>query len=282
MNEEEDVAPLETAQISMKIPQFWKPNPEIWFAQLEAQFRRSKITTDQTKFDTVVSSVDSDLLSQISDLILDPPRENKYTALKNKLIGLFSESNTKKLQTLLSDLELGDQKPSQLLTKIKTLSQNKLDDELLKTLWLRHLPINIQTILSISNDDLTKLSELADKITDVTSNYSSQSDRNLSKSINSSELDVLRKQVTELSIEIESLRKSSTKTVYHKNERQQRKFIQTQPQTNSSNQNLCYYHFTFGGRARKCTPPCLLAKTVLNQENTFPMFFRRQDQQGQN
>lgn len=268
----EDLVP-QVASISPRIPPFWKPNPKIWFVQIEAQFRRHKINTDQAKFDYVVSSIDADILSHVSEVVADPPADGKYNALKVKLISAFVESDAKKFQTLLTGIELGDQKPSQLLSKMRSLADKKVSDDFLKALWLKQLPLSAQSILSISNENLTKLSELADTIVEVTSiqQISNPSVSSIEK--NDLKISELQNQVSELSFEIQSIRKDNTYIASRKKDI---------GNSSSSQQSLCYYHFNFGGRARKCLPPCLLSHIKLDQENSLPQTLRRRDRKGQN
>ncbi|GFY63790.1 hypothetical protein TNIN_285511 [Trichonephila inaurata madagascariensis] len=48
-----------------KVPSFWIPDPRIWFLQIEAQFRNIKIIADRSKYDTVLSTIEAEILSQI-------------------------------------------------------------------------------------------------------------------------------------------------------------------------------------------------------------------------
>jgi hypothetical protein len=270
-----DLVPQEVANISPKIPPFWKPNPKIWFVQIEAQFRRYRIHTDQAKFDYVVSSIDADILSHVSDILADPPADGKYIALKDKLISVFEESDTKKFQTLLTGIELGDQKPSQLLSKMRSLADKKVSDDFMKALWLKQLPLNAQTILSISNENLSKLSELADTIVEVTANQQTFIPSVASVESNDPKISELQHQLSELSFEVQSIRKERQSNM-------QSTARQSGVGNSSSKQSLCYYHFNFGGRARKCLPPCLLSHVKLDQENSIPQTPRRRDRRGQN
>ncbi|GFQ65951.1 hypothetical protein TNCT_331811, partial [Trichonephila clavata] len=59
--------------------------------QLEAQFELDKVLNDTTKFNYVLSAVESDILNSVSDLVLKPPENGKYEALKKHLIEVHSE-----------------------------------------------------------------------------------------------------------------------------------------------------------------------------------------------
>lgn len=155
-------------RIQVRVPPFWKLNPQLWFHQLEAQFANSNIVNDITKFNTIVGVMESDILSSVSDIVLQPPAIDRYEAIKRRLIQQFTDTDNKKLKSLLHELTLGDMKPSDLLRKMRELSCGKVGEDLLKTLWLQRLPLTIQTVLSTSNDDLNRLIVMADTMFDIT------------------------------------------------------------------------------------------------------------------
>lgn len=99
--------------------------------------------------------------------MLNPPQTDKYKAIKDKLISVLSESNDKKIKKLMSDITLGDMKPSQLLNEMRRLGDTAVPPESLKTLWLQRLPPHVQSILATSGDSLENLAVMADKITDI-------------------------------------------------------------------------------------------------------------------
>ncbi|XP_037931415.1 uncharacterized protein LOC119666205 [Teleopsis dalmanni] len=106
----------EVSRIAVKIPPFWHARPELWFAQIESQFVSSGVTTEQTKFHTVVASIDGVILPQVT------PTENPYSTLKKRLLKEFSISEQKILRKLLQDMDLGDLRPSQLLREMKNFA----------------------------------------------------------------------------------------------------------------------------------------------------------------
>ncbi|CAB0012980.1 unnamed protein product [Nesidiocoris tenuis] len=161
-------AAVQSKSVNFIPPPFWKANVPIWFGQVEAQFRMKGINDDDDRFDCVIGAIDSSVLAQVGDLITNPPALNKYDTLKTRLIGCFSDSEEKKLQKLLQETKLGDQRPSHLLREMRELANNRVSEEILKTLWLQRLPANVQGILSVSADpNLATLAILADKILEV-------------------------------------------------------------------------------------------------------------------
>ena len=72
--------------VSLKLPQFWAAEPQIWFAQAEAQFALRKIVSDDTKYYYILSALDQSTASRLKDFISNPPEEDKYDALKDRLL----------------------------------------------------------------------------------------------------------------------------------------------------------------------------------------------------
>lgn len=98
----------------IRLPDFWKDTPELWFHHIEAQFSNRKISSDNSKYNYVITALDTESLRQVSDVIRQPPPTDKYSNLKEKLIHRFTESIEKQLHKLLTGLELGTKKPTEL------------------------------------------------------------------------------------------------------------------------------------------------------------------------
>ncbi|UYV80878.1 hypothetical protein LAZ67_19002069 [Cordylochernes scorpioides] len=142
--------------------------PEIWFYQVEAQFSINGISQEMTKFNYLVAQLEPHLVENLWDIIQDPQNKTKYSSAKDRLITIFKESEEKKLRRLLTGLELGDLKPSQLLRKMKILkSKEDISDKVIRTLWMDKLPENIKNILVVSKEDLDSFAEMADKIQEI-------------------------------------------------------------------------------------------------------------------
>ena len=104
--------------VNIKLPTFWPADPALWFAQVESQFNCRRITSQCSKFDHVVSSLSPEYAGEVRDLILSPPADQPYEALKEQLTKHTAQSEQRRLQQLFTGEELSDRKPSQLLNQL--------------------------------------------------------------------------------------------------------------------------------------------------------------------
>lgn len=228
---------VEAMSLTNKIPDFWVAHPRLWFAQFESVMRPQK-KGDEDKFHLVIAKLGLDALQQVSDLLTDPPAENKYNALRARLIGAFEESETRQFQKLVSEMELGDQKPSQLLRKMRDLAKKKVPDETLQLMWTGHLPPAVRAVLSISDvKDLDRLAQIADTVME------SMRPRTEVAQICRPDIAALSQKIDELHLEVAELRKKST--TMPRGRSRSRSRSRGRPWT-------CFFHRKFGQNATKC------------------------------
>lgn len=252
---------LHIDRVSCKIPPMWKNNIQIWFVQVEANFGTSQITNDLTKYNTIIGSIDADALVLVSDLILNPPQENRYEALKQRLISEFSDSQSQQLRKLLSDLTLGDKKPSTLLRQMKELGGNSVTEDFIKTIWMERLPVNSQAILSASSANLSELAKLADRIAEireiptVNTIVEGESTKHQIEELRR-EIAELKSQISVLSLKVNRHSRSRSREFNRPDYRGKRRNSGDNEYFDSSGSKFCYFHARFGERARRCREPC--------------------------
>ena len=295
---ETDTKTEPVAAVSLKLPPFWPHDPTIWFAQVEAQFQTRQIISQLTKFSYVVSSLQPEIAQEVRDLLISPPSVDPYDKLKTELIKRTSESEQKRLHQLLISEELGDRKPSQLLRRMKQLlGENKLEERILRQLFLQRLPQNVQLILASSSDavDLEQLALIADKILEVAVPLSASTasvgavtaPATMTPHSNyDSRLDELQAQVSQLTSLVKSLVTSESHSghrVYGSRERSREKYKKRDRSSSRSRSKSryqsknppragseCWYHWRFGDQALKCVKPCSFVESKDNsppQEN---------------
>ncbi|XP_011872976.1 PREDICTED: uncharacterized protein LOC105564854, partial [Vollenhovia emeryi] len=152
-----------------KIPPFWRQAPEDWSLRVEASFRNTNITVDSTKVDHLIVSLDPEVISHIRDLITaEPPPDNLYKALRDRILATFAVSPEARLRQLLKGQVLGDRRPSHLLSQMNQLNGGQCSPAVLRSLFIELLPDTHKAILVATNEpDLQKLAEIADKLADI-------------------------------------------------------------------------------------------------------------------
>ena len=112
----------EVGSLKVKLPTFWPDKPEAWFVQAEANFRARRITSQQSKFNLVVISLDADTVDGVLDLLEVPPEEDPYDQLKARLVQSFKISKVDKIKRALECPAMDDENPVKVADKIMALT----------------------------------------------------------------------------------------------------------------------------------------------------------------
>ena len=151
--------------VSLKLHTFWTAQPEVWFAQAEAQFNLRGITADDTKYYYVLAALDQETATRVLDLISQPPADNKYEALKTRLSDTFGLNKRERASRLLHFRPLGDLKPSALMDEMLALLGDHLPCLLFEQLFLERLPEDIRIqLVDAKIEDHRQLAKRADAL----------------------------------------------------------------------------------------------------------------------
>ena len=212
--------------VAVKLPTFWSSQPDVWFAQVEAQFHLRKITADETKYYHVLAALDQDTATKLIDLITSPPVEDKYNALKTRLTETYGLSERERASRLLHFRPLGDTKPSVLMDEMLALRGSHKPCFLFEQLFLERLPEDIRIqLVDVKFDDPRQLAKRADQLW-------------LTREMGA----------------INSVQRNNKP--FSKKLKPQFKGKSTPSPSQDSGEQVCYYHRTFGEAARKCIQPC--------------------------
>lgn len=246
---------IKISAVSPKLPPFWSTNPEVWFAQVEANFTISGIKDDNTKYCHVIATIDCKQLSSVQDIIKSPPATNKYDALKTRLLKEYSSTETEKLNKLLQTMELGDRKPSQLLREMQSLAGDNFGPNAVETLFIQRLPDYMKHIVSAAQGDITEKANIADKIAEISRPQISSLSHNSSNNSNHNDL---KSAVDKLTESINKLLKSDSRSRSKSRNRSDTRSRSKSKHTDED--QVCFYHKKFGKEAKKCKPPCSFKK----------------------
>ncbi|XP_076043729.1 uncharacterized protein LOC143026836 [Oratosquilla oratoria] len=228
----------------------------VWFNILECNFKSSRISTSLAKFINACSFLSPDVLSRVSDtisivLISDTPHED----LKDVILARFQSSVATHLQELLSNEELGNERPSDLLYRMKNLLADKYDtfDEThFLQLFYQCLPAIIQRSLFTVKDQLSveKLATLADKLIETV--FSPFVSHIKTDPIYERLVDV----VTQLTLQVSELKEQVQGADRRNFSRRQRSRSRPRSKSTDRSPAVCYYHAQFSSKARKWNQPC--------------------------
>ncbi|XP_076047340.1 uncharacterized protein LOC143028866 [Oratosquilla oratoria] len=139
-------------------------DPTIWFTILECNFKAGHITTSLTKISHACGLLPPDVLLQVWDTISKAPTsDTPYEDLKQAVLDHLESSKATRLKELISKKELGDEKPSDLLRRMKRLLGDKyaaFGRSILLHLFHKRLPPTIKVNLFSAKNKLL-LEELA-------------------------------------------------------------------------------------------------------------------------
>ncbi|BHF75335.1 hypothetical protein SprV_0501843100 [Sparganum proliferum] len=156
--------------VHFTLPDFWQHGPELYFIRIESAFYSANITKELLKYHKLVEVLPANIISQVQPLLVNPPADAPYSALKAEILRLNAVSDRQRYHHLIKEESLGDRKPSELLRRMRTLLGDvQVDEKLVKEMVLEGLPADVQTILASGSQDLTlsHLTELADRMIEI-------------------------------------------------------------------------------------------------------------------
>lgn len=237
------------------VPHFQARDVKFWFYQLEAMFRTNGIDDDQDKFDTVITAIDLNVASDISDLLEEPPEEDKYEFLKEKLIERLAVSEAARIKRILSNEQIGDRTPSQHYRHLVSTAGQNFSDAALRSIWLNSLPVEVRTVVA-GLDHLTpdQQAQTADRVMEVAGRRQvAQVDTN--KSAPDSAVAKLEKQISALTKKVDKFIGRAASQIDGA-ETPTKSRSASPAKKSKSTPGLCWYHAKFGAKAKKCSAPC--------------------------
>jgi hypothetical protein len=237
------------------IPAFNAADPELSLVLLERAFVKNEITTEIEKFNATMDTLNSNTVKEVRDVVISPPAENPYTALKTALIQRLATSREKQVRQLFDTAVIGEMKPSQFLRHLRQLGGADISDNLLRTMWADRLPQHLQAAVALQIDTpLDKVATVIDHMHDLVPSrqvYATSTQEHnatfVTKSELVAELGDIKAQITKLTEAVEKL---------GQRDRSRNRSRGRSPHSSSQNPDYCYFHNRFGDKAYKCVKPC--------------------------
>lgn len=95
--------------------------------QLESWFTINTIFNDNERYLVLKLCIEPETYQQVASTINAPPNGDKYNSLKQAIIKTFTDSEAKRIKSLLNDITLGDRRPSALLSEMCSLYNGPRD-----------------------------------------------------------------------------------------------------------------------------------------------------------
>ncbi|XP_055622155.1 uncharacterized protein LOC129765756 [Toxorhynchites rutilus septentrionalis] len=242
-------------------------NIESYFLSLEFWFAASGLGNqhDARKYNIVMAQVPPNKLKELRFIIDATPVADKYPYIKRMLMYHFADSQQKRLQRVLSDMPLGDMKPSQLYSEMRRVAGNSLSELVLLDLWASRLPAHAQAAVIASKGDPSEKASIADAIVDSMGLRSINAMETLSPTIPviapetpaSSCMNDLQREIVQLTSKFEQMFRSQRNS--RDRSRSCNRSRTDQRFRSGSAYDMCWYHRTFGREAHTCRKPCFFS-----------------------
>jgi len=240
-------AAVNVDHVAVKLPEFWTTDPDMWFFQAECAFNRAHITSSRTRFEHVVMKLPEAVIVSVRSLLLamDPAAADAYEQLKAQLSSSFCKTRWQRGFELLDHPELGDRRPSRMMSEMLALLPPGTEaDTLFLCLFLRRLPASMRDHLAAADyKTAAEMAAHADLLWDARTGQPAAAG-----------FGVMPVQYGRSSSPRDSQRSSSPSRDGGRQPRARRD--QTPHPTGRRSDGLCASHAKWGSKAWHCTLPC--------------------------
>lgn len=228
-----------------------------------------------------MSQITPTRLIELRAIIDAVPTAQKYAYIKAALTNHFAESEQRRLRRVLSEMPLGDQRPSQLYHSMQRVAGATLTENALIELWSTRLPSHTHAAIAASTATVAEKLKIADAITEsmdlrgtrtVVAEVQAQAATTTPQP--ASHENELIAAIRELNgnLRRQSSRPSrnddrSSRTNSHSKQQEIKILEQKRRDTSVDQFDQCWFHRKYGKRATTCRLPCTATPST-NQPTT--------------
>ena len=249
---------FQVAGAAVKLSDFNPSYADTWFVIAEAKFADCRITASATKYQKVVQALPLETAHRLHSFFATNPISlpNPYEELKRKLIDMFKQSTAEQFLELIEQQQLGDRRPSELLTDMQRTADGRVTDDFLEPLWLSRLPDHVSAVVSALEVPLVQKGKAADKVMDKLVSRPLRAVAAVNPVPLDSQFTEMQKAITNLSLQVAELTRERGRR-FQRRRSVSRRRASSRPRANP---DICWFHERFGDQARRCDAPCRYSK----------------------
>ncbi|XP_035917780.1 uncharacterized protein LOC118515188 [Anopheles stephensi] len=244
--------------LRLKPPELSTADIHTFFFALENWFEVLNIPprSDAKRFNILKTQIPTSILPEVRHFLENVPSTDRYEAAKRSLIQHFEESQRNRLHRLLSEMHLGDRRPSQLLAEMRRTANGALTDLALVDLWISRLPPYVQSAVLAAAKDVDEKVKVADAVMDSFALYHRTGSYPNVSEVKNDKVEQLSRKVDQLSEQLEEVLRQINHREHSRPRSRSRPHSRANSPAPGSNSTWCYYHRTYGSKARSCQAPC--------------------------
>lgn len=254
-----------------KLPVFYEQDTRKWFEQVE-EILTTECSTEQQYKTSLLRVLNTETLK-----LAGVDASSSYEEIKQCILKHFDETQEQKLRKMLSQVSLGDQKPSTVMRQMLELAAG--NEDVVKLKFMEILPEQIRlTLAGLSfRMSLRDMADIADRMIEQMPQNSKVSAVETSQS--SEEIKLLKEQVAELTRAVQAIAVSgnSDRSFQRGRSPYRGPWNRARNQSRSHSRGrynprgrYCFYHFEFGKRATKCADGCKWSSNPSENGGTPP------------
>lgn len=265
-----------SAYPKIPLPTMVDGNIEAYFMSLDFWFTASGVVDYNRKYNTVMAQVPPLKLMELRSIIDTLPNLNRYVYIKQQLTAHFADSQQRRLHRVLSDMPLGDNKPSKLFYDMARTANGALSDAVLMDLWAARLPSHAQAAVVASQGTTADRVRIADAVTESLNMRSvNQIDSvpNINAAHSSSgsacqcmNLADIKKEIAVMLKDQNSRSRSNQRTRPRSRDVSRRRSKSRRGASSIEDFEHCWYHRTYGSKAKSYRQPCSYKKPNITQQ----------------
>ncbi|XP_036347626.1 uncharacterized protein LOC118757005 [Rhagoletis pomonella] len=255
--------------VAMKIdmPAIDRKNIEGWFLSLDYWFAAMGIKSDTQKYNSAMAALGPRVLQDFLATVGEVPEQARYEFIKRRLITFCTDSQQRRLNQMLNETQLGDQRPSQLFAEMMRLVGDTMSESAVKNIWAKRLPIYAQAAVAACTGPSKEYLKIADAIVDTISLQVNSSTDDQSSHITPTPTAVVQRQsrgeyhdlrnaVYELTKRLDRMSVERGRQRERSRPSYRRQSQKRQRSSTPANTDECWYHRKFGSSSKNCRPPC--------------------------